>query len=59
MCLHDQRQMISLPIYLQEPPASAMQQCLILDFLHVVVMENVFSLTYFLNQLHAERSLQK
>jgi len=51
--------MISLPVCLEEPLASAMQQCLILDFLHVVVMENVFSLTYLLNQLHAKRSLQK
>jgi len=35
-----------------------LRQCFILDFLLVIVTENVFSLAYFLNQLNAEPSLQ-
>jgi len=35
-----------------------LQQCLILDFLHGIIMENVFSLAYFMKQLITKTSLQ-
>ena len=48
--------MICLPIYLQRN--HLLQQCLILDFLLRIVTENVFTNSYFLNQLNAKPSLQ-